>query len=64
MSLAERLSDEGTKRRVMYGLMVLVGLAFVSTLVLPVSVEVRRFVAALSFGVMSGLWLGHLVYSL
>ena len=64
MSLAASLADEGTKRRVMYALMALAGLAFVSTLVLPVPVEVRQFVAALTFGVMSGLWLGHLIYSL
>ena len=64
MGVSSRLADAETKRRVMYAGMVVAGLVFVSTLVLPVSPEVGRVVAALSFGVMSGLWLGQLVYSI
>ena len=64
MAVAERMADPATKRRVMYAGMVVAGLVFVSTLVLPVSPADARLVAALSFGVMSGLWLGHLVYSI
>lgn len=64
MSIATRLADRRTKRRVMYAGMVIAGLVFVSTLVLPLSTTVARLVAALAFGVMAGLWLGHLVYSI
>ena len=64
MSLASRVADREAKRRVMYAAMGVAGLVFVSTLVLPVSTQAAQFVAALSFGVMSGLWLGHLVYSI
>lgn len=64
MGVTSRLTDRETKRRVMYAGMVIAGLVFVSTLVLPVSPEVGRLLAALSFGVMSGLWLGQLLYSI
>ena len=64
MATVEALGDPRVKTRVMYGGMVLAGLVFVSTLVLPVSIPVAQLVAALSFGVMSGLWLGQLVHSL
>lgn len=64
MTVADRLSDQGTKRRVMYGGMVIAGIVFVSTIALPVSPPVAQLVAALSFGVMAGLWLGQLVYSI
>lgn len=64
MSVASRLADPATKRRVLYAGMVIAGLVFVSTLFLPVSPAVARLVAALSFGVMAGLWLGHLVHSI
>ena len=59
-----RLADPDTKRRVMYAGMVIAGIVFVSTLFLPVSAGVAQLIAALSFGVMSGLWLGQLVYSI
>lgn len=52
------------KRRLVYAGMMLAGVLFVSTLWLPVSTVVSQLVAALAFGVMSGLWLGHLVHSL
>lgn len=64
MSVATRLADPATKRSVMYAGMVVAGLVFISTLFLPLSPAVARLVAALSFGVMAGLWLGHLVYSI
>jgi len=64
MSIASRLAGRETKRRVVYAGMVLAGLVFVSTLALPVSTPVAQLVAVFSFGVMSGLWLGHLVYSI
>ncbi|MFC6733440.1 hypothetical protein [Haladaptatus sp. DYSN1] len=53
-----------TKRRLVYGAMVLAGILFVSTLVLPVPQATAQLIAALAFGVMSGLWLAHLLYSL
>ena len=53
-----------TKRRVMYGGMVVAGAVFVSTVALPISGSTAGLVAMLAFGVMSGLWLGQLVYSL
>lgn len=64
MSVAARLADPETKRRVMYAGMVIAGLVFVSTLFLPVSTTIAQLVAVLAFGVMAGLWLGHLVYSI
>lgn len=64
MSVADRLADRETKRRVMYAGMALAGFVFVSTLFLPVSPAVAQLVAALAFGVMAGLWLGQLVYSI
>lgn len=64
MSVASRLADREAKRTVMYAAMVLAGLVFVSTLVLPLPAATNQLVAALAFGVMSGLWLGHLVYSI
>ena len=64
MSTQTRLADESTKRRVMYGGMVAAGIVFVSTLVLPVSPAVGQLIAALAFGVMAGLWIGQLVYSI
>jgi hypothetical protein len=63
MSVTEQFSDPKTKRRVVYGVMSLAGIVFVSTLVLPVSEPTAQFLATLSFGLMSGLWLAHLVYS-
>ena len=56
--------DEATKRRILYAAMVALGVVFISTPVLPVSTGVAQLVAALVFGVMSGLWLGLLVWSL
>jgi hypothetical protein len=65
MLLSVRAQSSTTaKRRVVYAGMVLAGIVFVSTLILPVSTAVSQLIAALSFGVMAGLWLGHLVYSL
>ena len=64
MSVTSRLSDPRTKRRVMYAGMVIAGLVFVSSLFLPISATAAELVAALAFGVMAGLWLGHLVYSI
>ncbi len=64
MSVTSRLAETDTKRRVVYAGMGLAGLVFVSTLVLPVSRPVAQLIAALSFGVMAGLWLGYLVYSI
>jgi len=64
MSIATRLSEWETKRRFVYAGMTLAGLLFVSTLVLPVSPPIAQLIAVFSFGVMSGLWLGHLVYSI
>lgn len=58
------LTDRPTKRRILYTAMLLTGAIFVSTLVLPVGESIAQVLAVLSFGVMSGLWLGHLVYSL
>ena len=43
--------------------MLLTGGIFVFSAVLPVSAPTARLIAALSFGVMSGLWFGELVYS-
>lgn len=57
-------TDEGMKRRVLYGAMVLLGLGFVATPVLPVATGVAQLLSVLLFGVMSGLWLGLLVWSL
>lgn len=53
-----------TKRRVMYVAMGLAGLVFVSTVILPVSTSTAQLLAVLSFGLMSGLWLGYLMCSL
>lgn len=64
MSLAEGLGAPAAKRRVLYGAMLLVGAVFVATLALPVDAATRQLLAVLTFGVMSGLWLGHLVHSL
>lgn len=57
-------ADEATKRRVLYAAMILLGLVFVTTPVLPVTTDVAQLLAVLLFGVMSGLWLGLLVWSL
>lgn len=64
MSVEGRLQGAQSKRRILYGGMFVAGVIFISTLVLPVSEPVAQLLAVLSFGVMSGLWLGHLVYSL
>lgn len=63
MSAEEPLLTAQGKDRVVYAAMVLAGGVFVSTLVLPVGDSVAQLVAALAFGLMSGLWLSHLVYS-
>lgn len=57
-------TDEGSKRQILYAAMVLVGIGFVTTPVLPVAIGTAQVLAALLFGVMSGLWLGLLVWSL
>lgn len=64
MSVAERFSDPQRKRRVLYAVMGLLGAVFLSTLVLPVDETTARFLGTLSFGVMSGIWLAHLLYSI
>ena len=64
MATRSRLADVETKRRVMYAGMVIAGIVFVSTLILPVTPAVGQLLAALSFGVMAGLWIGQLVYSI
>lgn len=64
MSIQQRFDDPQNKRRVVYGVMGVAGLVFLSTLVLPVSETTAQFLATLSFGVMSGLWLAHLIYSI
>lgn len=56
------VGDLRIETRILYAGMVLAGLVFVSSLVLPVAAPVARTVATLSFGVMSGLWLAHLAY--
>lgn len=48
--------------RAVYTGMVIVGILFVSTLVLPVTDPVARTVATVAFGLMSGLWLATLLY--
>lgn len=63
MATSSALKESQIKTRIMYGGMVLAGAVFVSTLVLPVPDPVARIIAAIAFGVMSGLWLGQLVYS-
>jgi hypothetical protein len=63
MSAEEPLLTPQGKDRLVYGAMVLAGGVFVSTLVLPVGDSVAQLLAALAFGLMSGLWLSHLVYS-
>jgi uncharacterized membrane protein YuzA (DUF378 family) len=63
MSITEQFDNPKAKHRVVYGVMGLAGVVFVSTLVLPVSERTAQFIATLSFGLMSGLWLAHLVYS-
>ena len=57
-----RITQQG-KQRLIYGAMVLAGGVFVSTLFLPIDQSSAQFIAALSFGLMSGLWLSHLVHS-
>lgn len=64
MSTGVREPAFETKRLVLYAGMAVAGLVFVSTLFLPVSNSVAQLIAALAFGVMSGLWLGYLVCSL
>lgn len=64
MSVASELEVPRDKRRILYGAMFLVGALFVSTMILPVSESIAQLLAVLSFGVMSGLWIAHLVYSL
>lgn len=65
MAAIERLqADEGTKRRLLYGAMGLLGIGFVAAPMLPVATGVAQLLAVLLFGVMSGLWLGLLVWSL
>jgi hypothetical protein len=51
------------KRRLVYVVMGLAGIGFVSTPFLPVSESTAQFVAVLLFGIMSGLWLGNLIRS-
>ena len=55
--------DDRTKGRLIYAALLVAGGVFVLSLALPVSEGTAQFVAALSFGLMSGLWLGHLVHS-
>ena len=64
MSLADAVGSRWSKRRLVYALMVILGAVFVSTTVLPVAEPIAQLLAVLTFGVMSGLWLAHLVYSL
>ena len=65
MATIDRMpTDEGSKRRILYAAMVVVGVGFVTTPVLPVPIGTAQILAALLFGVMSGLWLGLLVWSL
>jgi hypothetical protein len=63
MSAEEPLLTPQGKDRLVYAAMVLAGGVFVSTLVLPVGDSIAQLLAALAFGLMSGLWLSHLVYS-
>lgn len=56
------IGDRAIDTWVLYAGMVVAGLVFVSSLVLPLSPEASGTVATLSFGVMSGLWLAHLAY--
>jgi hypothetical protein len=63
MSDEEPLLTAQGKHRLVYGAMVLAGCVFISTLVLPVAESTAQLLAALAFGLMSGLWLSHLVYS-
>lgn len=62
MSSTMRIGERTVETRTLYAGMVLAGLVFVSSLLLPVSTAVSRVVATLAFGVMSGLWLAHLAY--
>ena len=62
-AMRNRPSDR-QKRRLLYGAMVVLGAVFVSTTALPVADATAQLLAVLAFGVMSGLWLGHLVHSL
>lgn len=64
MAVVRPLQDARTKRLLLYGAMVVAGAIMVSTVIAPLPTAVAQLVAALSFGVMSGLWLGHLVHSL
>lgn len=63
MSRAERFDDPRSKQLIVYGAMGLAAVVFVSTLFLPVARPTAQFIAVLSFGLMSGLWLGHLIHS-
>lgn len=58
MTVGDRTFDT----RILYVGMVLMGIVFVSTPVLPVSAGVGRTLSTLAFGLMSGLWLAHLFY--
>ncbi len=64
MSTVETVGGSWSKRRILYTLMVALGAVFVSTAVLPLESAISQLVAVLAFGVMTGLWLAHLIYSL
>lgn len=57
------LVSQKTKSRIVYGLMITIGIFFILTPVLPVSTITAQFLATLLFGVMTGLWVSHLVYN-
>jgi hypothetical protein len=61
--MSDTTGAERTKGRLIYAALVATGGVFVLSLVLPVSDATAQFVATLSFGLMSGLWLSHLVHS-
>lgn len=56
-------TTQRTKQRIVYAALLVFGGVFVLSLFLPVSESTARFVATLSFGIMSGMWICHLVYS-
>lgn len=55
---------DGWKEKTLYLLMGVAGVAFISTLILPVETEIAQFLAVLFFGIMTGLWLSHLIYNI
>jgi hypothetical protein len=55
--------DDEFKRRLVYLVMGVSGLGFVSTPFLPVAASTAQFLAVLLFGFMSGLWICHLIRS-